>query len=204
MNVVPKNLCFLDVETTGLNVGVHDILTVGLVSPEGESLELRKQVSLSAPVEKNALEVNGIGDLQEFNKSALPSHLFCELIIQFVENFYDPSKKVIVCGRNVGFDYHMLRSVFCQAQLCKDFERVFDFNILDLHGIIAAFAWQEESIRKTHNLGKEYWPRSSTLYKSIFNLQEPKPHGAEAGALLAYQAFKTLFINDTSTIPVET
>ena len=117
-------IAFVDVETTGLLAGYHEMIDIGIVMTNLEGLEIDSFFRRIMPenpdrAEQEAIRCNGfsVERWTEFG-AAFPKQAVAE-IIQFYKdaagNGRRINKKVIFCAYNESFDYpfldHLFRSV---------------------------------------------------------------------------------------------
>lgn len=111
------NKCFLDIETTGLDINTSAVLEVGylVVDDNGQVLKERHYTLKPEPIHvpyvwtQQAEDVNGISESDAMNHEY--DHLsFCTQIIEDVQEDFDGTP--VMYGFNVGFDYWMLQRMF--------------------------------------------------------------------------------------------
>ena len=113
---------WFDVETTGLNPEVNDIIQLGYVfeidGKEVESGELFLKPLNFEAIDERALQVNGItrDRLEQFPEPCIQFSKMKEILGNHIDK-YDRNDKAYVGGYNVGFDYGFLSAL---ARKCGD------------------------------------------------------------------------------------
>jgi DNA polymerase III subunit epsilon len=158
MNIVLKRpLAFIDLETTGVNIGIDRIVEIAIVKlmPDGSRQVKRKLINPEMPIPKQSSDIHGIDD--EMVKNAPTFKQAAAEIKQFLENCdlsgYNSNK----------FDIPLLVEEFLRVD--KDF-KVDGRKLLDVQKI---FHMME--------------PRTlSAAYKFYCNAELTDAHSAEADA----------------------
>lgn len=158
MNIVLKRpLAFIDLETTGVNIGIDRIVEIAIVKlmPDGTRQVKRKLINPEMPIPKQSSDIHGIDD--EMVKSAPTFKQAAAEIKQFLEN-------CDISGYNSNkFDIPLLVEEFLRVD--KDF-KVDGRKLLDVQKI---FHMME--------------PRTlSAAYKFYCNAELTDAHSAEADA----------------------
>ena len=110
-------ICFIDLETTGINVSVDRIVEIAIIkiAPDGTKLVKRKLINPEMPIPKGASDVHGISD--EMVKDAPTFKAVANEIKQFIEGSD-------MAGYNSNrFDIPMLNEEFLRAGIAIDMER---------------------------------------------------------------------------------
>jgi DNA polymerase-3 subunit epsilon len=109
-------ICFIDLETTGINVSVDRIVEIAIIkiAPDGTKLVKRKLINPEMPIPKGASDVHGISD--EMVKDAPTFKAVANEIKQFIEGSD-------MAGYNSNrFDIPMLNEEFLRAGIAIDME----------------------------------------------------------------------------------
>ncbi len=175
MNTVGyKNMIILDIETTGIKVGVHGIASLGAVdSNNGQTFYGECQVPVYREIDPRALEVNGftIEQLHDVKKQSEVG-----LYLDFIK-WSEGRVPNVLGGHNVGhFDILFLEELHSRHKIEGKFP--FSYRTLDLHSV--AYAVFGESLSHAQICDKLGIP------------QEPKPHNALEGAKSEYRALNEL------------
>jgi len=184
---IPKNILFFDCETNGLIPGVHEILSFAAISPNGDEVSYNVYVNPAEAITcKTAMDVNGIS-LDEHNAKSMTAKSVVELFLDYLLVNYD-NQPIILCGKNIGFDFFMLLHLFRKVGEGKTFETRFSHNVADLHTMISLVDHVSDD-----NDDPSIWRKAPILYEQYLNLEpEPYPHRALTGARLAKQTFEKI------------
>jgi len=109
-------ICFIDLETTGINVSIDRIVEIAIIkiAPDGTKLVKRKLINPEMPIPKGASDVHGISD--EMVKDAPTFKAVANEIKQFIEGSD-------MAGYNSNrFDIPMLNEEFLRAGIAIDME----------------------------------------------------------------------------------
>lgn len=170
-----RPLAFTDLETTGLFAQRHEIIELGLVLVDQETLDVLDEMNVKVRPEHietadaKALEVNGYKE--EEWKDAQPLDTVMREYAQKVPN-------AIPAGWNVQFDVKFLEAAFLET----DIENPMDYHIRDVSTLAA-------ELFRTKGLG-----RLKMKYVSEFLgiTPEPEPHRAINGARMALTIYEHL------------
>jgi DNA polymerase-3 subunit epsilon len=112
-----SKLCFIDVETTGLDHKAHGVWQIsGYLQPEegeGKWFDFQCSPLKFDKIDKIVYDLHGLTEteLRNFEDPALIHGKLLETLSSFVDR-YKPSDKYIMIGYNAIFDYEFLRSWF--------------------------------------------------------------------------------------------
>jgi DNA polymerase III subunit epsilon len=145
-------LCFLDCETTGIDVKKNALIQVAGVMCEidkdGKLVELGRVDLRMAPfasdiIDDEALKINGVKreEFQGLGRYAIDARTQCTVFIDFLAKYidkYDKLDKAFLVGYNAMFDYNFLRQWF---EKCGDkyFGSWFWFPPLDAMNMAALY-----------------------------------------------------------------
>lgn len=168
------NLAFIDIETTGLDVSLHEILEIGCVITDPElkvieEFEIKIKPEHIENANKVSLKVNHYKEKDW--KDALPHR----------KAIYIFSKKVndcIMVGQNVAFDYGFLDL----ALLRENFKNTMHYHKLDTISI----AWAK--LNKNKDI-EHFSLRDMCKY---FNIINENPHSALSDARATFELYKKL------------
>jgi DNA polymerase III epsilon subunit-like protein len=174
--IYQKDLCFIDIETTGSQIGFHEIIEVGVIrtAPAADLVRLKwhKRIAPLHPerVTAFARELNGFC-LEDWTKE-LPSRSFWEEFVAIVTG------GVPVC-HNPSFERAFI-------SLCAAEYGVVELGV-DHHWIgTESLAWPLVKFRSLTRYSLE------SICEHLGIAPEPRPHSAIAGADACLRAYKTL------------
>lgn len=138
-----SKICWMDVETTGLDAVKQDIIQLAMIIEiDGEERE-RKQFTMQPfsynNIQEQALRIHGIGvdTLRTFKK---PTDVFTE-IEEFLNAFinkYDAADKFIPAGYNVKFDMDFMKQFWIKSG-SPFFGSYFHYNTIDPLNTLRSF-----------------------------------------------------------------
>ena len=147
-----RAICFIDLETTGINVSTDRIVEIAIVKimPDGTKQVKRKLVNPEMPIPKASTEIHGISD--DMVKDA-PSF---KQIANEVKQFIDASD---LAGYNSNrFDIPMLNEEFLRAGINADIEnrKLLDvqrvFHMMEQRTLTAAYKFYcNKSLEDAHS-----------------------------------------------------
>ncbi|MFZ0772424.1 MAG: 3'-5' exonuclease [Candidatus Sulfotelmatobacter sp.] len=173
-----RNLLVLDVETTGSDPQLHEVVEIGAVLLDADSLEpLRQFQSLVRPEQfqnsdPRALRIHGLSP--ERLGTAPPAG---EVISRFVDEF---GLDFIFCGWNIAFDTQFLRSLFRKAEKKALFDAI-DYHKVDLWSLLE-LAWVSGLYPKE--------PKSLAEVCQTLHIERSALHNALQDALIAAEVLR--------------
>ena len=174
----------LDIETTGLDPGLHSIIEVGAIDFDcpGNYFNERCQIWEGAEIDFKALEINGL-TLDEIQDPTILTQR--ELISRFM-SWTAPIEDKTIAGQNVDFDINFLNESSGRCGL--------NFSLgkrkVDLHSIVYAH-FLKRNIRPPLKDG--FSNLNSDFIMNYVGLpSEPKPHRAINGARFEAEALSRL------------
>lgn len=177
-----RNIAITDVETTGLDPNVHEIIEIGLVLISQPGLQIVKSLDIKIKpthietATPRALEVNGYNAVDWVDavdlKTAMDQYAFI-------------TKDAIFCAHNVYFDLGFIQNAFQSTGIR---------NLMDYHTIdIPTLAWGMLRHKGIERLNLSY------LCKFLDIEPEPDVHRGINGAMSAYRVLQKLIApNQTS------
>jgi len=164
-----------DVETTGLDSQTHEIIEIGLLLIDQESLQVIDTLDVKIKPEhienasQSALSLNG------YNESDWKD----AITLQEAMGLYgEKTKGAIFCAHNVTFDWSFIQEAFIKTGVNNSM----DYHRLDL--LTMAWITLADTGVKAFNLNR---------LASQFGIpEEPKPHRGINGARTAYDVFRKL------------
>jgi DNA polymerase III epsilon subunit-like protein len=157
-----------DVETTGIDPRVHQIVSIGALLLNRATLDPMKSMSslvqLSpeafARANPKAMQIHGL-TLRQLEDAPTPAEVVTRFLNTFGADFY-------FCGWNVCFDTQFLRALFDQAGRLQDFD-TFLYHRLDLWGLLE-LAWLRGLLQAP--------PDSLSIACGLFGIHRPPVHDA--------------------------
>lgn len=147
-----RPICFLDLETTGINVSTDKIVEIAIVkiSPDGTQVIKRKLINPEMPIPKSASDIHGITD--EMVKDAPTFKSVANEIKQFIEGSD-------LAGYNSNrFDIPMLNEEFLRAGVSVDVEsrKLLDvqkvFHMMEQRTLTAAYKFYcQKNLEDAHS-----------------------------------------------------
>ena len=174
-SLTSRSIAITDIETTGLNPKLHEILEIGLLVIDQQSFQVIDTLNFKIKPEhieaasQESLAVNGYKESDW--KDAITLN-------EAMRVYSDKTKKAIFCSHNVTFDWSFINEAFSQTGVANQM----DYHRLDLL-TIAWTALANKSVR-FFNLNR--------LASYLGIPEEPTPHRAINGARTAYEVFKKL------------
>lgn len=171
-------IAITDLEATGLDCNVHEILEIGLVITD-ETLTIHETFSVKIKPEHietadpTSLKINGYSP-EEWN-DAVPLH-------EAITRYEKILKNAKFCSHNPTVDWGFLRLAFKKTGIMPTPDYTTNYHRIDVFSL----AW--------HAL-KDNPPNSFRLRDIASHLgiaPEPEPHRALNGALLAFEVYKKL------------
>jgi DNA polymerase-3 subunit epsilon len=177
-----RDLLVLDVETTGPDSQLHEVVEVGAVLLSASTLEpVKRFQSLVRPeqfrnADPHSLRIHG---LSAEKLAGAPTAR--QVVSRFVEEL---GLGYIFCGWNIGFDTQFLRSLFRSAGRIEEFDRI-DYHKLDLWSLLE-LAW-------VLGLCPEE-PKSLTDVCRMFHIERADVHSALQDALIAAEVLRATIL----------
>jgi DNA polymerase III alpha subunit (gram-positive type) len=168
-------IAITDLETSGTNPQVHEILEIGLLVIDQGSLEILDSLDVKVRPEHletaapNALVLNGYNSADWAHSISLRDA---------IRQYAGKTKNAVFCSHNVTFDWSFMNEAF---------RKTGEINTLDYHRLdLFTMAWTllKDSGIDDFNLSK---------VARFLNIgEEPLPHRAITGARFAYAVFRAL------------
>ena len=163
-----RDILVFDVETTGVDPRVHQIVSIGALLLDRTTLEPVKSMSTLvqllpeafARANHKSMQIHGL-TLSQLEVAPTPA----EVVTQFLDTF---GADVYFCGWNVCFDTQFLRALFDQAGRLKDFD-TFRYHRLDLWSVLE-LAWLRGLLLAP--------PDSLSIACGLFGIRRPSVHDA--------------------------
>mgnify|MGYP001561989158 CR=1 FL=1 len=173
--MIGRPIAMTDIETTGLDPMVHEIIEIGLLVVHQETFKVMDRLDLKVRPEhietaqSEALKVNGY--LKEDWGGAIS-------LKEAMMLFGEKTRGTVFCAHNVTFDWSFI---------CEAFRRTRVENELDYHRIdLFTLAWAK--LRKE---GLEHFTMNAVA-KYLGIPEETSPHRAMGGATVACEVYKKL------------
>jgi DNA polymerase III subunit epsilon len=175
--ILEQPLAFVDIETTGTDRDVHEILEIGVVvarmkdgvlTVTGE-LDLKVQPKHIETAEATALRINGYNEAD---------WLFAVSIEEAMRAFIEKTKGAVFFAHNITFDFPFIEKAL------KDTNQVHDMHFHKIDTLSLAFG----VLHQTGDVGK----LSLRMLCEQFGIENKKAHSAFADAYATYEVFKKL------------
>lgn len=114
-----NNLCFLDLETTGLQIGVDRIISIGIVCSEGRT-PLYELVNPVRPIPAEVTELTGIKDSDV--EHAPPFEVIVARVAEYIAG------RTLVGFNILNFDLPILAEEMCRVGVAFDWQ---SFTVID-------------------------------------------------------------------------
>lgn len=175
MKMSDRLIAITDLETTGLDAQVHEIIDIGLLMVDQKTLLVVDTLDVKVRPEhietasEYALKLNG------YNEADWRDAVSLETAMKL---YSTKTKNAIFCSHNTTFDWPFTAEGFKKTDVA---------NLMDYHRLDTfTMAWT-----KLHHLGLEKFNSDALL--EFFHLEkEPPVHSAINGAFKAYDIFKRL------------
>ena len=126
------NVVVLDTETGGLDPLHHSLMTIGLVSGDGQlrlDLTVAEETIVADP---RALKVNRL-DPEKVARDGISPTAACDAIDAYLSRVH-PDGRPMVCGHNVAFDLAFMRRLYTMAG--RALPACFSHRTLDTHTLM--------------------------------------------------------------------
>ena len=175
-----RDLLVFDVETTGPNPRVHQIVSIGALLLDRTTLNELKSMSTLvqllpkalAQADSKAMQIHGLTPGQ-LEAAPTPGEVITRFLDSFGIDFY-------FCGWNVCFDTQFLRALFEQAGRLQDFD-AFQYHRLDLWSLLE-LAWLRGVIPAP--------PESLSSICRVFGIERQQVHDALEDACISAQILR--------------
>jgi DNA polymerase III epsilon subunit-like protein len=141
-----KNILALDVETTGLRAGYHEIIQIGAIFLNGQLDEIATFQSLVRPVypkrgyhkrDKEIFSVYEYTGISEEDVSSAPElKQVLEKLVKWTKKHHGNLTEITILGQNTRFDMSFLEASF--KKIKQEFP--FDYHCLDLVTLYTAYS----------------------------------------------------------------
>lgn len=175
MNLRDRPIAITDLETTGLDSSVHEIIEIGLVLVDQKTLDIIDTLDIKvcpehiSTAQQRALELNGYNEADWRDAVSLGKAMAL---------YADKTRDAIFCAHNITFDWSFMSAAFKKTHVINEM----DYHRLDTF----TMAWM-----KLRDTKLEKFNGDALL--EFFGLEkEPPIHRAINGAMKAYKIFKRL------------
>lgn len=175
MRFTDKPLAITDVETTGLDANIHEIVDIGLLVVNQKTLKVIDKYAVKIKptnlkhAAKAALAVCG------YNTGEWRNAVSLEVAMEI---YSEKTKNCVFLAHNVFFDWSFITRAFQKTGI-EDFT---DYHRVDLFSV--AWSRRNEFKFEKFNLAE--------LCKQLGVKPEPKPHRASNGAMAALEVLRKL------------
>ncbi len=175
--MLTQPIAFVDIETTGLNRDIHEIIELGLIvarMKEGElvivdELDIKIQPKNIAVAEPQALRVNGYNEAD---------WLFATTLEDAMKVFAEKTKGAIFTAHNVTFDYGFIESALTKTGIQNEMH----YHKLDTISLAFGVLHTNDDIGKL----------SLRALCEKYGIENKKAHSAYADTHALYDIFKKL------------
>jgi len=174
-HIFARPIAITDVETTGLDPTIQEIVEIGLVVIDQQTLEILDTLDIKVKPEhietadEFALKLNG------YNKTDWKNAITLK---EAMSIYGEKTKDAIFCAHNVTFDWSFIFEAFRKTGI----KNQMDHHRIDLFTMI----WM-----KLRNLDFEKFSLNEVA-KHLGIPEEPMPHRAINGTMTAYEIYKKL------------
>ncbi len=174
-HIFERPIAITDVETTGLDFAIQEIIEIGLVVINQQSLEILDTLDIKVKPEhietadEFALKLNGYNETDWKNAITLK---------EAMSLYGEKTKGAIFCAHNVTFDWSFVFEAFKKTGI----KNQMDHHRVDLFTMI----WM-----KLRNSSCEKFSLNEAA-KRLGVPEEPMPHRAINGTMTAYKIYKKL------------
>lgn len=170
-----RPLAITDLEMTGLDSDIHEIIEIGLVVVDQDALEVLDTLSVKIKPEHietatpEALAVNGYKPEDWQDAISLKDAM---------EQYSQKTQNAVFAGWNITFDWAFMEKAFKKTGI----KQTMDYHRID----ILSFAWGKLRKRGLDQV------RLSSICRYFGIEEEPKQHRAINGAIKAHEVLKKL------------
>ncbi len=175
MEILDRNIAITDVETSGLDPTIYEIIEIGLVVVNQSSLEAIDTLDIKVKLEhpevfsEEARRINGYHELYWTDAVTLS---------RAMKLYSQKTKDSIFCAHNVTFDWSFIDGAFKKTGV----ENLLDYHRLDL--LTMAWARFRSFGLKKLNMNE--------IAKFLGIPEEPTPHRAINGAMTEFEILKRI------------
>jgi len=177
INFRDRDILFIDLETTGLDLEEHEIIEIGCLVVNGKNLRIKKRYHTKVKPEhletasKEGLEVAGYSE-KAWTKA--------RELADMLEDVAKLAPGAMIAGWKVDFDWWFLDKAFKKHNVKHNF----DYHLIDV--ISLAFAYYRNQ-KKPKRLGLRKVAKLMNL-----DLPDTKPHNAMKDIEATFMVFKNL------------
>lgn len=174
-----RPIAITDVETTGLSSKTHEIIEIGMVLVDQNTLEIIDTFEIKI---KPQYPERGSWKAFQVNGYKPEEWLGAVTIEEAIRQYGEKVKGAMFCAHNVTFDWSFIGEAFEKAGI----ECSLDYHRLDL----LTLAWSKLGSKGLERL------RLKSVCEFLEIDPEPEPHRALNGAMAAYQVYRALMMMD--------
>jgi DNA polymerase-3 subunit epsilon len=176
--IIQQALAFIDVETTGFDPEIAEVIELGVVIAklkDGElvvidQLDLKIRPEHIETAEPQALRINGYNEVD---------WLFAVELKEAMKLFADKTDGAIFVAHNVTFDYGFINQAFKKTEV----ENKMHYQKLDTISLAFAVLHDNDDMNKL----------SLKALTEYYEIENKKAHSAFADAYATYELFKKMF-----------
>lgn len=180
INYRERNLCFIDLEFTGLDLNKHEILSIACVLVDPKTLDILSEKEWKIKIEHPENIDPQAKELLEYDKQDWSSAIS---ISDALKTFNEFANYATLVGFNIAFDWSFLHRDFEKQQI----KPKIDYHMLDIMSLAYL------------NFRDKKQPKKLSLRAVAQRLaiSVPETHGALADAKATYEIYKKLAGNVT-------
>lgn len=172
---ISRPIAITDVETTGLDPAMHEIIDIGLVVVNQKTLEIIETLDVRVKPKNIKTATSFALNLNGYNEADWQN----ALTLQEAMRLYSAkTEEAIFAAHNVTFDWSFIFEAFNKTKIR---------NLMDYHRIdLFTMAWlklKDSGLKKFNG---------DAIAKHLGLKEEPLPHRGINGAMKAYEVFKKL------------
>ncbi|MCL5733569.1 MAG: 3'-5' exonuclease [Patescibacteria group bacterium] len=175
MELLSRSIAITDVETTGLDPHIHEIVEIGLLLINQRTFKVIDMLDIKVrpkhleTASEYALNLNGYRDVDWLGAMSLREAMAI---------YGRKTKNAIFCAHNTTFDWSFVSKALKETEV----ENLMDYHRVDLF----TMAWlklKDSGLKKFH---------MNEVAKYLGIPEEPMPHRAIRGVMVEYEIYKKL------------
>jgi DNA polymerase III epsilon subunit-like protein len=176
--ILSQPLAFIDVETTGFDSDVAEIIELAVVIAKMKDGELVVTDQLDVKIRPQHIETADVQALR-INGYNEADWLFAVSLEDAMKSFADKTESAVFVAHNVTFDYSFIKEAFKTTGI----ENKMHYQKLDTISIAFAMLHTNDDMNKL----------SLKALTEFYGIENKKAHSAFADAYATYELFKKMF-----------
>lgn len=174
-----RNIMFVDLETTGLDVNKHEILEVACLLVDGKTFKIKsKYYSKVKPTHIETATKEGLR-IAQYNEDRWKEAKNIKTVLKEIVDF---APNAMVAGWKVDFDWNFLEKGIRKFKI----KHSFDYHLIDVISLGYLYLWKKNKLE---------WLSLGTVAKELGIPIHPKHHEGEGhGAMEDIEATYKVFI----------